>query len=329
MRYRPFGTTGRSISEIGIGTWGMGSMWGPRDDAAAIAALRTALDQGVTFIDTAYVYGNGHSEQLIAQALADIGARERIFIATKAPPKNQAWPAKDSVPLADVFPADWLIQLTETSLKNLATDCIDLQQLHVWSPRWTMDSGWDALLAAALRLKRDGKIRFFGVSLNDHQPDSGLELVQSGLIDSVQVIYNIFDQSPEDRLLPLCQEKGVAVIARVPFDEGSLTDTLTPQTQFPKSDWRRLYFKDNRLKETCARVDKIKADLCSGGRKISDIALQFCLANPAVSTVIPGMRKPEHVAQNVAVSDLPALTRTELDKARQHRWIRNFYPMHG
>ncbi|MDO8519014.1 MAG: aldo/keto reductase [Deltaproteobacteria bacterium] len=314
MQTRPFGKKDLQVSEIGHGTWTMGSMWGPRDDEKALSSLIRSLELGVTFIDTAYVYGDGHSEQLIAKAFKKTG--KKVFVATKVPPKNYQWPARHHVPVSETFPAEHIVKFTETSLKNLEMDCVDLQQLHVWSDNWLDQGDW---LTAVEKLKRDGKIRFFGVSINDHEPDSALKIVESGLIDSVQVIYNIFEQRPEEKLFPLCQKMGVAVIARVPLDEGSLTGTLTPKTQFPKGDWRKHYFTPERLKETCARVEKIK--------NLPHTALQFCLSHPAVTTVIPGMRTIAHVEDNCAASG-KKLSASELAELKKQAWPRNFYPVY-
>ena len=321
MRNRVFGRTGLKISEIGHGTWTMGSMWGPRDDAAALASLHRSLELGVNFIDTAYVYGDGHSENLIGQTLRRWNGK--IFVATKVPPKNYQWPARHHVPITDTFPADHIVKYTETSLKNLKMDCVDLQQLHVWSDSWMKDLGW---LEGVEKLKKQGKIRFFGVSINDHEPDSALKIVDSGLVDSVQVIYNIFDQTPEEKLFPLCQKKNVAVIARVPFDEGALTGTLTPETQFLKGDWRVKYFTPERLKETCGRVEKLKELAQREGMSLPVLALKFCLSHPAVSTVIPGMRKAAHVEDNCAAAGR-MLSPEEVAELRNHAWPRNFYDL--
>lgn len=320
MKYRLLGKTGISVSQMGIGTWGMGSMWGPRDDAAALAALLAAFGHGINFIDTAHAYGNGHSERLIAKARKESG--ESPFTATKIPPKNREWPARGTCPIDEVFPPDWIVEMTEASLRNLNAETIDLQQLHVWSPHWLQDLSW---LQAIEKLKTQGKIRFFGVSLNDHAPASGLDLVKSGLVDTIQVIYNIFDQSPEDELLPLCREYGVGVIARVPFDEGSLTGTLSPETVFHKSDWRRFYFSGNRLRETCERVAQIKKDCCGGGESLAELALRFCLSHDAVSTVIPGMRKVSHVEENCRALERGDLTNSDRNRLAKYKWIRNFY----
>jgi len=272
MKYRKFGRTGIDVSEIGHGTWTMGGMWGPMDDREAINALVHAIELGVKFIDTAAVYGDGHSESLIASAMKE--AKKRVFVATKVPPKNMQWPAKQDVSINETFPADHIIEFTERSLKNMRMDCVDLQQLHVWSDNWLEDQSW---LAAIDKLKGQGKIRYFGISINDHQPNTALKMVESGLVDSVQVIYNIFDQSPQEKLFPLCQEKNVAVIVRVPLDEGSLTGTFTPDMKFNKKDWRRHYFTPDRLVETCERVEKLQFLIRDEIQNLSQAALKLYL----------------------------------------------------
>lgn len=324
MQYRTFGRTLEKVSEVGHGTWTMGSMWGPRDDAEALRSLKKSLELGVNFIDTAFVYGDGHSEQLIAKALKETG--KKVFVATKVPPKNFQWPARDHVPIEETFPADHIVQYTEVSLKNLQMECVDLQQLHVWSDNWIKTTDW---LNGVEKLKREGKIRYFGISINDHQPNNALKMVETGLIDSVQVIYNLFDQTPGERLLPACQKHRVGVIARVPFDEGSLTGTLTPNTQFAEGDWRKKYFKGDRLKITCERVEKIKSLIKDSGYTLPQIALKFCLSHPAVSTVIPGMRKVGHVEDCSASSDGKALNADLLERLKGEAWPRNFYPSYG
>lgn len=324
MHYRIFGRTGVEVSEIGHGTWTMGSYWGPRDDKSALDSLIKSLELKVTFIDTAYVYGEGHSEQLISQAFKKTGIK--TFVATKVPPKNGQWPGRPNAAIKDVFPADHIISYTEKSLKNLKTDCVDLQQLHVWHDNWMSDLSW---LSAIEKLKQEGKIRFFGISINDHNPESALKMVESGLVDSVQVIYNIFDPSPEAELFPLCQKKNVAVIARVPFDEGSLTGTFTPNIEFAKKDWRKNYFTPPRLQETCERVEKLKFLLRDEIKTLPQAALKFCLSHPAVSTVIPGMKKVSHVLDNLSASDGKLLKPEELQSLKKHAWPRNFYPTWG
>lgn len=324
MQYREFGKTGLKVSEIGFGTWSMGGdMWGGRDDARALEALLESLDLGVNFFDTAYVYGDGHSEELIGEMLRRRKGRPQVFIATKIPPRDYGWPAKEGSRAEDIFPARWIRDCTERSLKNLGTDYVDLQQLHVWASNWLGTGDW---LEELRRLKKEGKVRWFGVSINDHQPETALELVRSGTIDSVQVIYNVFDQTPEEGLLPLCREYRVGVIVRVPFDEGGLTGTLTPKTQFPKKDWRRYYFKGDRLRETCERAEHLKSLLGPEAKTLPELALRYCLAHPAVGTVIPGMRKVEHVRSNCSVSDGRQLSAKTLAALKNHAWPRSFYP---
>ncbi len=320
MNYRVFGKTGWKVSEVGFGCWGLGGGWGPRDDREGQAALQRALELGVNFFDTATVYGNGHSERLLGQVLKR--AQQPFFVATKVPAKNMEWPASPTTPIAKAFPAEWIIACTETSLKRLGMERIDLQQLHVWTDAWVDAGEWRR---AVERLKKEGKIRAFGVSVNDHEPDSVLKLAATGEIDSVQVIYNLFEQFPADRLFPLAQEQGIGVIARVPFDEGALTGALTPETRFPRSDWRSGYFRGERLRETCERVNRLKAFLRPGIPDLSSLALKFALAHPAVSTVIPGMRRRSHVEANCAAAGSPGLTAEELERLKEQAWNRNFY----
>jgi aryl-alcohol dehydrogenase-like predicted oxidoreductase len=321
MRKRSLGRTGRQVSEIGFGAWGIGAAWwGATDDKESLAALRSAWDAGVDFYDTAYVYGDGHSEQLIAEALAGKPAT----IATKIPPKNGDWPAKPGTPAREAFPEDWIRACTERSLKNLRRDTIDLQQLHVWTDAWLRDDGWKNAIS---RLKSEGKIRAFGVSINDHDPSSALELVASGLVDTVQVIFNIFDQSPAEKLFPACRKNNVGVIARVPFDEGGLTGTLTRDTKFEKGDFRASYFRGENLIKTVERAEKLKGLLNGEAKTLPELALKFILAHPEVSTVIPGMRQARHVASNVAVSGAEPLSSNTLSRLREHAWRRNFYGM--
>lgn len=322
MQYRNFGNTGVQVSEIGYGTWAMGAMWGPRDDARAVATLRQGVEQGIDFIDTAWVYGQGHAEALIAQAFPR--RAERPFIATKCPPQNLAWPAKGGA--NETFPAAHLLAMTEKSLEKLRSDHVDLQQLHVWRNEWLHEGDW---LEAVQKLKQTGKIRFFGISINDHQADSALEAVASGLIDSVQVIFNLFDQSARVRLFPLCLEKKVGVIVRVPLDEGGLSGTLTPNTQFHPKDWRRLYFQGERLRETCERAAEFNFLIRGEIKSLAQAALKFCLAEQAVSTVIVGMRQPQHLEENIVVSDFSEFSSEELKRAYALAWPRNFYPSHG
>jgi len=321
MKTRSLGKNIPSVSEIGFGAWGIGgAMWKESDDAVSMTALHTAVERGVTFFDTALAYGDGHSETLIGRLRKE--AATPIVIATKVPPKNGRWPAPNGIPFHAAFPKDYIIACTERSLKHLEVERIDLQQLHVWSDEW---ADADEIWSAAETLKRDGKVGSFGISVNDHQPGSVLKAARTGMIDAFQVIYNIFDQSPEDELLPYCQENGIGVIARVPFDEGGLTGTITPETTFPEHDWRNSYFRGERKREVFDRVGKLKGLLGAEASTLPELALRFILSHPAVSTVIPGMRTVAHAAANTAVSDGRLLSPALLTELKHHAWQRNFY----
>jgi len=318
MKKRILGKTGWSVSEIGFGGWGIGkTWWGKTDDDESLGALRTAWEQGINFFDTAYVYGDGHSEKLMAQALRGKAA----LIATKIPPKNQQWPPTSKTKIQDAFPSDWIISCTERSLKNLERDTLDLTQFHVWTDEWLNQDEWKETIA---KLKQQGKIRAFGVSINDHQANSALKLVASGLVDTIQVIFNIFDQSPREALFPLCHKHEVGVIVRVPFDEGGLTGTLTKESLFDEGDFRRQYFRGDNLRQTVERVERLKSFVGNGIKSLPELALKFVLSFDEVSVVIPGMRKKEHVIHNVSFSNAP-LKKDVKDALKTHAWQRNFY----
>jgi aryl-alcohol dehydrogenase-like predicted oxidoreductase len=318
MRHRSFGRLGWQVSEVGYGMWGMGG-WTGSDDAESGLALDRAVQNGCNFFDTAYAYGDGHSERLLAATLARHRGT-RLFAATKVPPKNRRWPGRAETPIGDVFPYDYVVEMTHESRRNLGVERIDLQQLHVWSDAWVADDGWKR---AAQDLKRSGVIEGFGISVNRWEPANVLAALETGLVDSVQVVYNIFDQAPEDELFPACQRLGVAVIARVPFDEGSLTGTMTVDDRWPEGDWRNLYFTPERLRTILARVDRLRPLLPEGG-SLPDLALRFILHHPAVSTTIPGMRRPRHVEQNLGASQADPLSPSALAALRAHRWDRDW-----
>ncbi len=328
LHTRTLGRTGLTVSELGFGAWGIGGgAWGRCDEKTATAALKKALQLGVTFFDSALAYGDGRSERLVAEAVKQFGARRQVTIATKIPPKNLEWPAKHETPIREAFPKDWIIKCTEQSLRNLDSDFIDLQQIHVWSPRWMKETEWIETLRD---LQLAGKIRCLGVSINDHEPDTALELVRSGWVDTIQVIFNLFDQSPAVRLLPLAQEHHVGIIARCPFDEGGLTGTLKADTTFGRNDWRREYFKGDRLAETVRRADALKAAVGDGYDSLAHAALQYVLSHkilsePSVATVIPGMRRTEHVMANVRYAEGPAFSSGLFERVSAHAWARNFY----
>lgn len=320
MKYRKLGRTGIQVSEIGFGAWGIGkSQWMGADDEVSLAALKAALDLGLNFFDTALAYGSGHSERLLARAF---GKSSEVVIASKVPPMNLVWPARDGTPLGKVFPIDYVLKSLDQSLRNLQRETIDVYQFHVWNDEWAHNEEWRKTVE---RMRSSGKVRAIGLSINDHQPANGLQALATGLIDAVQVIYNIFDQSPEDRLFPYCRQNGIGVIVRVPFDEGSLTGNVRPDTEFPQADFRNVYFKGNRKAEVWSRVEKILADTHVPVNELPSMALRFCLSDPAVSTVIPGMRRPERVPVNAAVSDAGPLPLETIEKLRPHRWVRSYY----
>jgi aryl-alcohol dehydrogenase-like predicted oxidoreductase len=318
MRTRTFGRLAWPVSEIGHGLWGMGG-WTGSDDAQSEAAIERAIELGCNFFDTALAYGNGHSERLLGRVLG----RQRsqtLYIATKVPPKNLQWPALASYRLDDVFPADHIRESTETSLRNLGLDRVHVQQLHVWTDAWANDDRWQR---AVDDLKREGLIEGFGISINRWEPANVLRALDTDLVDSVQVVYNLFDQDPEDELFPACRERGVAVIVRVPFDEGSLTGTLRRGQTWPEGDWRNLYFAPDKLDAILDHVDELRPDVPSG-MTMAELALRFILANRDVATIIPGMRKPRHVEANLAVSDGRRLDAALIDRLRRHRWQRSY-----
>jgi aryl-alcohol dehydrogenase-like predicted oxidoreductase len=321
MRTRRFGRTGWQVSEIGYGLWGMGG-WSGSDDDESLASLERAIELGCTFFDTALAYGNGRSERLLGQVLARHRDRE-LIVATKIPPANWQWPAMPEYALDDVFPADHIRRSTETSLRHLGIGRVDLQQFHVWTDEWTTDDAWQR---AVDDLKREGLVRAVGISVNRWQPANVVRALRTGLVDSVQVVYNLLDQNPEDELFPICRELDVAVIARVPFDEGSLTGTLAPDASWPEGDWRNLYFTPDVLAETLTRVDRVREDL-PADMTLPELALRFILANPDIATVIPGMRKTRHVGANLAVSDGRALDAQLLQRLRRHGWTRTYVVM--
>jgi len=320
MKYRQLGRTGLEVSEIGYGAWGIGqSEWMGADDEVSLKSLKAARDAGVNFFDTALAYGMGHSEQLLARAF---GKSNDVIMASKVPPKNFVWPAQPGVPLREVFPKDYVLSSLDQTLKNLGRETVDLYQFHVWNDEWSDNEEW---LSTIREIRGSGKARFLGISINDHQPANSLKVLGTGLIDTVQVIYNIFDQSPEDELLPYCQKYRIGVLARVPFDEGSLTGKIRPDTSFPEGDFRHQYFGGDRKQQVWERVQRLTRDAAIPLEQLPQFALRFCLSQPAVSTVIPGMRTPAHVASNAAASDAGPLPPAVLAKIRPHRWVRNFY----
>jgi aryl-alcohol dehydrogenase-like predicted oxidoreductase len=320
MEYRPLGRTGMQVSEIGFGAWGIGgSMWiGAREDES-VQALHRAIELGVNLIDTARGYGE--SERIVGRVVRDHPDAE-IYVATKVPPKNGQWPAPPGLDPMDAFPGDHIRESLRTSLQASGLDTFDVLQFHVWSDDWVGRGDW---LETVSTLKSEGTIRAFGVSINDYQPENALELIRTGVVDSVQVIYNVFHQQPEEQLLPACAEHGVGVIVRVALDEGGLTGRIRAGTEFPDGDWRNDYFGGDRRRQVEEHVDALVADLGIEPDGLPELALRYVLAAPEVSTVIPGMRSLRNVERNAAIGDGRRLSDERRAALGKHRWERNFY----
>src|SRR6202049_4993270 len=316
MKYRKLGRTGFEVSEIAHGLWGV-SGWSASDDSQSLEALQLAVDLGCNFFDTAWAYGEGKSDALLGKILS-ANRGKRMYAASKIPPLHAKWRAASKDKYRDVFPTEHVFKYAKLIREKLGIDCIDLLQFHVWDDSWTNEAEFRSTVE---KLKRDKWIRFFGLSLNRWQPENGIKALRTGLVDTVQVIYNIFDQSPEDELFPVCRELDIGVIARVPLDEGSLGGNMTAKTRFPQDDWRSLYFGPENLANTIKRVENLKKILPQG-MTLPEMALRFILSNPTVSTTIAGMRKPEHVRKNIAASDADPLDRALLAELTNHRWDR-------
>jgi aryl-alcohol dehydrogenase-like predicted oxidoreductase len=316
MRYRTFGKTGWRVSEVGYGMWGMAG-WSGSEDRESHASLDRAIALGCNFFDTAWAYGDGRSEQILRDTLRRHQGLP-LYVATKIPPKNRQWPARKGSALADVFPPDYIREYTEKSLENIGVDSLHLQQFHVWDDAWAPDASWQQ---AVRKLKDEGLVKAFGISVNRFEPTNVLRALDTGLVDSVQVVYNLLDQNPEDVLFPACQERKVAIIARVPYDEGSLTGTLTKDSTWPEGDFRNRYFTPENLAETVPRIDALKR-VVPHGLTLPGLALRYILQHPAVTTVIPGMRKARHVEDNLAAADAPPLPAALMAELKKHRWNR-------
>lgn len=316
MKYRTFGRTNWIVSEIGYGMWGMAG-WTGSDDEESLQSLQLAADLGCTFFDTAWGYGAGKSEGLLGK-LVRANPGKKIYTATKMPPKNFKWPARREYTLDDCFPPDHIEEYVNRSLKNAGLDSFDLMQFHTWEDDWLGD---DRGIKKMIELKEQGLFNAIGISVNRWEPWNGVKAVRSGLIDSVQVIYNIFDQNPKDELFPACREMNVAVIARVPLDEGTLTGTLTKESKWPEGDWRNTYFVPENLNASVDRAEALRP-LIPEGMTMPEMALRFILGEPTVSTIIPGMRKPSHARANIAASDAGLLEPELMKQLEKYRWDR-------
>jgi len=316
MRHRRFGRKGWMVSALGYGMWGMGG-WSGSDDEESLSSLQLAVDLGCNFFDTAWAYGEGHSEGLLGQ-LVRANPDKRLYTATKIPPKNREWPSRREFSLDDCYPPDHIEEYVLSSLRNSGLDSFDVVQFHTWEDSWLDDDRWYKKMD---ELRRKGLLQAIGISINRWEPWNGVRAVRSDLIDSVQVIYNIFDQNPEDELFTACDEMDVAVIARVPFDEGTLTGTLTKESKWPEGDWRNTYFVPENLNASVERADRLKP-LLTPDMTMPEMALRFILNNPTVSTIIPGMRKTRHVESNVAAIERGPLDEGLHSRLRSHRWDR-------
>lgn len=316
MKYRRFGRTDWQLSEIGYGMWGMAG-WKASDDEQSAKSLDLAVENGVNFFDTAWGYGEGHSEELLGD-LVKRHPSKKLYTASKIPPKNFQWPAKPEYAFEDSYPTDHIMEYTHKTLKNLGLEQIDLMQFHTWDDTWSEREEWQR---AVEDLKKSGKIAAMGISMNRWEPENGILAFETGLLDAVQVIYNIFDQAPEDKLFPLCEKLDIGVIARVPFDEGTLTGNLTKETTFPEGDWRGTYFVPENLHSSVEHADALRP-LIPKGMTMAEMALRFILENKHVGTTIPGMRKQRNVLANTATSDGKSLPKELINELKKHRWDR-------
>lgn len=319
MKTRIFGRLGWDVSEIGHGMWGMGGQWKGSSDEEARQALLKSYELGCTFYDTAWIYGQGHSEKLFGEVLSQFQKEGKVRVATKIPPKNLQWPGRSEYKPEEVFPYDHIIEYTHKSIENLGVDRIDLLQLHVWDDSWTNYEDWQK---AAEYLKQTGIIEGFGISVNKWEPNNAIQVIKTGLVDSVQLVYNIFEQAPEDELLPICKELNIGVIARVPFDEGTLTGNITMNTVFEPDDWRNKFFTPKMRAESLSRLEEIKK-IQPENMSLAELALKFILHNTTISTVIPGMRNIQHVSNNIAVSDGLSLDNNTYHQLKSSRWDRS------
>lgn len=316
MIYRRFGRTNWEVSEVGYGMWGMAG-WKASDDVQSAQSLDLAVENGVNFFDTAWGYGEGHSEELLGQ-LVKRHPSKKLYTASKIPPKNFKWPAKPEYRFEDSYPVTHIMEYTHKTLKNLGLEQIDLMQFHTWDDGWSQREEWQR---AVEDLKTAGKVGAMGISVNRWEPENGILALQTGMLDAVQVIYNIFDQAPEDKLFPLCEKLDIAVIARVPFDEGTLTGNITKETTFPEGDWRGTYFVPENLNSSVEHADALRP-LIPEGMTMAEMALRFILENKNVATTIPGMRKQRNVLANTATSDGKGLSNGLHPELKKHRWDR-------
>jgi aryl-alcohol dehydrogenase-like predicted oxidoreductase len=323
VQRRPFGRTGWDISEVAFGAWQLGGQWGPVDDDASVRALLDAYERGINFVDTAEMYGSGHSEEVVGRSLRDwTGAR--VYVATKVQPIHWPDPAESDPDIAAAYPAAYLRSSVEASLRRLGVDRLDLIQLHCWMPGGVHDQGWLTTLQA---MREEGKIDRIGVSLRDHRADEGVAIAQSGLVDSIQVIYNIFDQSPEQGLLAAAAASQTAIIVRVALDSGSLSGAWTPASydEWAPGSVLSTLFRGERFGQTLERVARIREVTDPFYESLDEAAIRFVLDAKEVSTVIIGMTSPERIERNLSFSDGGGLAPGLRDRLAGFEWKRNFY----
>ncbi len=323
MKYRTFGRTGWQVSEIGFGAWQLGGDWGKVDDAKSIDTLHYAFDKGINFVDTAELYGNGHSEEVVGKALKSWSG-QKIYVATKVRPVQWPNPNDDTPQMRGRFPPWYIRENVEKSLKRLGVERIDLFQLHTWTPGATAELDW---LETLLALRREGKIDHIGISLRDYRPDEGIDLARFGLVDSIQVIFNMFEQRPAQRLFRAGAQTNTAFIARVPLDSGSLTGNWTKDSYaaFEPGSQPHNMFRGDRFADTLQRVDALKAICAPHYSKLAEAAMRYVLSAPQLSTLIPGMKNRAEVDMNIAYCDGNIFPDELKSKLEAHGWVRNYY----
>ena len=334
MNYRILGKTGLRVSEIGYGTWQLANdpgFWEGTDLNESLKCLKKYIEAGGNFIDTAWIYGYSESqpdkhpsEELIGKFLKENNLRDKVVIASKIPPKNMLWPARKGIEIEEVFPNEHIEKCVDDSLKSLGVDCIDLMQFHVWQDYFADSNGWKETIK---KITQQGKVKHWGISLNDYQPSNCQKTLETGLISSVQCIFNVFHQKPTEKLFKLVKENNIGVIARVSLDEGGLSGKITEKTIFPEGDFRSKYFSPDRIKELVRRTDNLKKEFVKEGvSSLAEIGLRYILSFDEASVLIVGMRKIDHVVSNVSFSDKGKLSQEEKEKIKNHAWERNFYP---
>lgn len=309
---RELGATGIQVTVVGLGTWAMGSQWGEQEDEESVRTLHHALDEGCRFLDTALAYGQGRSERLIARVFRERG--ERVPVATKIPPKDYQWETVPGVTkIQDKFPAQYIIDSCETSLRNLGADTIDVLQLHTWCSGWTDELEWYETM---VKLRDQGKIRAIGVSVPDARPDEANGLIAAERVDSVQLIYNILDQRAAPGVFPLAREHHVGILARVPLASGALAGKWSSATTFSEGDWRAEVFTGNTLERTLDYVRQLRFLEAGSDGSLVEAAVRFAFSDPAVTTTIPGARNPGQVDPLMRAMERGPLSLDELAQLR-------------